>query len=174
VLQPSAGQAGPLGESDQAAAAAGDGGGAGGARRARVAYLDRQPVTRRPAYGHRYLGVAGVLAGVGQSLLHDPVGAPPGRCGCGHWLVDLAVEYYAHTSAPRLAEEVGEVDEGGLGPLRCWIGPTDPGAVRAEHADDFAKVLQRLAGTVPDHPGGLGDLLGYGVGTQLQRPGVQG
>src|SRR5262249_60183484 len=76
-------------------------------------------------------------------------------------------------SAARLALEVGMVDEGGLGPPRCRTGPIDRHAVRAEHADYLPEVLQRLAGTVPDHPGGPGDLLGYGVGTQLQRPGVQ-
>jgi hypothetical protein len=41
-----------------------------------------------------------------------------------------------------------------------------------QDADDLAQVLERLVGVLADHLGGAGDLLGGGVGAELERAGV--
>ena len=41
-----------------------------------------------------------------------------------------------------------------------------------QDADDLAQVLERLVGALADHLGGAGDLLGGGVGAELERAGV--
>src|SRR5437773_11729733 len=77
VLQPPTGEAGPFGEPDDAGTGARDGRGTSNSRRQRVADLDGQAVAGRSPYGHRHLGAVGVLAGIGESLLHDSVRAAP-------------------------------------------------------------------------------------------------
>jgi hypothetical protein len=107
------------------------------------------------------LGAEGVLAGVGQGFLDDPVGGAAGQVGDG--AAGLVVQGHPHPGPVRLGDELLDVGEGRLGQLPDGC---------AQDPDDLAQVLERLVGVLPDHLGGAGDLLGGGVGAELERAGV--
>jgi len=158
VLQAPTCQGDPLGQADQALTGprAGRGRTGGGG----VVHLDRQALAGCPPRG-RPPRRRGVLARVGQRLLHDPVGGA--AHAVGRRAADLGAQVHPHPGPGRLGDQQLHVGHGGLGQL------ADRGA---QHADDLAQVLQRLVGALPDHPGGAGDLLGGGVRVVLQRAGV--
>jgi hypothetical protein len=166
VRDPPAGQVGPLGQPDQSGSRAGKPPGrtgSQGAARQGVRGGDGEAVTGRPAHRHGDRLAGGVLAGVGEGLLHDPVRVPTerGRHGAeivGHVQVD------AGTGLAGLLDQGGQVVDGRLGFLVVGL---------AQHPDHLSQVLQGVVGALPDHPGGVAFGLG-GVAAHLQRPGVHG
>jgi hypothetical protein len=115
-----------------------------------------------------------VFAGIGESLLHDPVRAASGRHRHGRRIGHPTLQPDQHPGPPRLIDQLGQVGKRRLGPLRRVIGPvvvTSP--LRPQHADHLAQFLQRLMGAVADHPRGAGYLVGRPIRAQFQSPGVQ-
>jgi hypothetical protein len=102
-----------------------------------------------------------MLAGVGQGLLHDPVGGAAGQVGDG--AAGLVAQGHPHPGPSRLGHELAHVGQGRLGQLADG---------RAQDPDDLAQVLEGLVGVLPDDLGGAGDLLGGRVGAELERAGM--
>jgi len=61
------------------------------------------------------LGAEGVLAGIGQGFLDDPVGGAAGQVGDG--AAGLVVQGHPHPGPARLGDELVDVGEGRLGQL---------------------------------------------------------
>jgi hypothetical protein len=104
------------------------------------------------------LGAGGVLAGVGQGLLHDPGGGAAGQVG--HGAADLVAQGHPNPGPARLGRQLLDIGQGRLGQLADG-GAQDP--------DDLTQVLEGLVGVLADHLGGPGDLPGGGVGAELER-----
>jgi hypothetical protein len=130
-------------------------------RRGLVADLDGEALAGGAGQVDVHGRSRGVLAGVGQGLLHDPVGGAADQVGDGP--ADLLAQAHPHPGPARLGHQLPDVGEGGLRQL------ADRGA---QDADDLAQVLEGLVGVLADHLGGAGDLGRVGVGAELQRAGV--
>ncbi len=72
-----------------------------------------------------------------------------------------------HPGRPRLLDQSGEVGERRLGRLRQALA-----AILAQDADHAAQLVERGPRALADHAGRFGDLLGRGVGAELERAGV--
>ena len=114
---------------------------------------------------HLDRGARRVLAGVGQPLLHDPVGGAADAVG---------VAAVRRRSATRTFIPAARDSSTARGSSRASAaGGSAPavGAV-AQHADHLAQLLQRGVRGRADHACRLGDLLGRRVRAELQRAGV--
>ena len=88
-----------------------------------------RPSPREPSHGHRHVGAVGVLAGIGESLLHDPVRAAPDRHRHGRRIGHPTLQLDPGPGPPCLGGQLGQVGQRGLGPLRRVVGPVVTGPV---------------------------------------------
>ena len=117
--------------------------------------------------------VGRVLACVRQPLLDDPVDRARGGVRNRVGLVEPEVERDAHPGLAGFLDELRQVLERRLRRLR---GAGDLRAAGrtgvAKQADHLAELGERGLRARPDHAGGIGDLIGRGVGVELERAGV--
>ena len=110
-----------------------------------------------------------VLAGVGQPLLHHPVGGPPGASARQHLRVQASPLGVDRMPAARgFLDQRRQVGELGCGAAPPRVGRRRRAARRSRPAAPPAPGGRRLA----DHPGGAGELLGRRVRPVFERPGV--
>ena len=125
------------------------------------------PAPAAPSMPHVDRRARGVLAGVRQPFLDDPVRGAPDRRRDRAPVGDAGTQR-APACRPRgLLHQLGQVGQRRLGPRRAAPSPGRRAARRSPRAGPPAPV-----GAGPDHAGRPGDLAGGRVGAELQRPGV--
>ena len=119
-----------------------------------------EPVAGPAARPRRHGGVAGVLAGVGQRLPHDPVGVAPDSPGRRP---AAGVEPDGHAGRPASSTSSGTSAQVGGGRPALVAGR------RAQHADHLAQFLERQVGVGRTTPAARASSSGGGARRNSMR-----